>query len=319
MCLPGRLGIFAPTAWAAWLSLGVLGALPLSAQSLTPKPQLEPVPEARRQQIESAYGKLPLSFEANQGQVDPQVTFISRGSGYTLFLTRTEARLSLRSSRNQGAALGMKLVGANRRPEVSGAEPLPGTTNYFIGSDSTQWRTSVPTFGRVNYRAVYPGIDLTYYGNQRQLEYDFMVAPGADPRTIALEFQGANGLSIDAQGDLVVNVAGQEVRQHKPVVYQEMDGARRTVEGRYVLRGRRRVGFAIARYDHGQPLIIDPALAYSTYLGGGGLDRGNSIAVDSAGNAYVTGYTDSTKPAESSWTKAGVAGCSPYAYVNRPD
>ena len=252
--------------------------------------------QEKNQQIADAYGKLPLSFEANQGQSDSQVNFISRGSGYTLFLTPAEALLSMRSDSTHGATLAMKLAGANRRPQISGADRLPGTANYFIGSDPSQWRTAIPTYGRVNYRGVYPGIDLTYYGNQRQLEYDFVVAPGADPGVIALEFQGADRVGIDSQGDLVLDVAGQQVRQHKPVVYQEINGARQIVEGRYVRRGRREVGFAIARYDRGKLLVIDPAMAlvYSTYLGGSDFDQGYAIAADSAGNAYVTGETFST-------------------------
>ena len=165
--------------------------------------------------------------------------------------------------------------------------------NYFIGNDPDKWRTNVPTYAKVQYQDVYPGVDLVYYGNQRQLEYDLVVGPGADPAAIALSFEGVKGLRIDAQGDLVLDTPGGEVRQHKPLVYQEVDGVRREIAGAYVLNAERQVGFQVAAYDASQPLIIDPVLVYSTYLGGGG-GGGHGIAVDASGNAYVTGFTAST-------------------------
>ena len=273
-------------------------------------------PAANKLQVVEAYGKLPLSFEANEGQTDNRVDFLSRGSGYTLFLTPTEAVLALRKPvasnrprRDNGtprnaeaeqapaaptAVLRMKLVGANPSPRVTGLEELPGKSNYFLGNDPDKRHTDVPNYARVQYQDVYPGVDLVYYGNQRQLEYDLVVAPGADPDAIALSFDGVEKLRIDAQGDLVLETAGGEIRQHKPLVYQEVDGIRREIAGSYVLNGGYQVGFQVAAYDAGKPLIIDPVLVYSTYLGGSARDRGRGIAVDAAGNAYVTGTTKST-------------------------
>jgi hypothetical protein len=183
----------------------------------------------------------------------------------------------------------MKLVGANPEPQVMGLDELPGKVNYFLGNDPTKWRTDVPTYAKVRYKDIYPGVDLVYYGNQRQLEYDFIVAPGADPTAVTLAFQGAEKLDIDAQGDLRLRLAGGDLRLHKPRIYQQVNGTRHEIPGGYVLNPKAQVvRFQLGPYDPGQPLIIDPVLSYSTYLGGSG------IAVDAAGNAYVTGTTFST-------------------------
>jgi hypothetical protein len=265
-----------------------------------------------KDRISEAFGKLPLSFEANGGQVDRQVKFISRGQGYNLFLTSNEAVLSLSKSAKQSrqrvaaasgkttkfhparerAVVRMKLVGGNPAAQVQGLDELPAKTNYFIGADPSKWR-SVSNYAKVEYKNVYPGIDLVYYGNQRQLEYDFVVAPGADPGAIKLAFAGTRGLRIDGNGELVLRTAGGELRQRKPIIYQEVDGARKSVEGRYALKGRREAGFEIGDYDPSRPLVIDPVLVYSTFLGGGASGDGHGIAADSAGNAYVTGWTPS--------------------------
>jgi hypothetical protein len=349
-----------------------------------------------------AYGKLPLSFEANRGQTDAPVRFLSRAVGYTLFLMGTEAVLSLRKpsavsrqpsgkrnwkletgnskfetrkpAQRDGflaratanglrttngllpssidnhqssidnspapspqppapAVLRLKLLGANPEAIVTGLEELPGKSNYFLGNDPKKWRTNVPNFARVKYENVYPGVDLVYYGNQRQLEYDFVVAPGADPKAIRLELDGlvgatrrvaqdgrgsASPLQIDSTGDLVIQTDDGEVRFCKPVVYQiENPKAkiqkRQLLDGRYVLRPGElenrnskitnpqssivnrqwEVGFEITSYDPTRPVVIDPVLSYSTFLGGSGFDYAYGVAVDSAGSAYVTGYTDS--------------------------
>lgn len=258
------------------------------------------------------YGKLPLSFEVNHGQADGRVKFLSRGRGYSLFLTSNEAVLSLRRSSTDpkqklntddsqtGSILRMKLVGANAGAAVAGAEELPGKSNYFIGNDPKNWRTNLPTYAKVKYQDVYPGVDLVYYGNQGgQLEYDFVVAPGADPKALGLDITADNvrkavgehaaSLRIAANGDLIIKTNGDEVRFEKPVVYQEQLSSRHMVDGRYVLRGKHGIGFEVASYDHSKPLIIDPSLSYFTYLGGSGNSMGNAIAVDSSGNAYFTG------------------------------
>jgi hypothetical protein len=269
----------------------------------------------------TAYGQIPLSFEQNQGQCDDTVDYLARGPGYALFLKSTEALFVL-NGENAGAkaagqtaapaadralpsapdknvplperaALRMVLVGAETAtPETS--DELTGKVNYFVGNDPAGWRTNVPMVGRVNYRGVYPGIDLSYYGNQRQLEYDFRIAPGADPATVRLQFDGADKVEIDAGGDLLLTLGERTVRQPKPFIYQEKSGKKRPVEGGYVVAEGGRVGFRIGEYDARLPLVIDPVLVYSTYLGGSGGDQALHIALDASGNSYISGFTVST-------------------------
>jgi hypothetical protein len=253
--------------------------------------------------VVASYGDLPLSFEANYGQTSEQVRFLSRGQGYGLFLTPDEAVLALSkpgaeprddteaNNAVKQSVLRMQLLGANPATQVTGRDALRAKSNYFIGKDPKAWRSNVPHYCKVHYQGVYPGIDLVFYGtNAGQLEYDFVVAPGADPNNIALGIEGADQLEIDANGDLVLHVAGGEVRLRKPFVYQEIDGERQAIAGQYTLKGGR-VGFQLAAYDADRPLVIDPVLAYSTYLGGNSQDLAYGIAVDGDGNAYVTGHT----------------------------
>jgi hypothetical protein len=388
----------------------------------------------QKMRLAENYGKLPLSFEANQGQTDSRVRFLSRGRGYSLFLTGDAAVLTLeRASQNakrksqnakveasvaprfigaalpvgassagtrpnavrpynlptlfslagpmsgsdnelekprdrragpalqssrmadggeSSAVLRMRLVGANAKAAVTGADELPGKSNYFIGNDPKKWRTNVPNYAKVKYQNVYPGVDLVYYGNRSgQLEYDFVVAPGADPGVIAMDVAAglsrhadvAAGLSrhsdvgaglvpaheghpqgvplrIAADGDLLVKTDGGEVRFHRPVVYQPAinkaqrttdKGQRASVDGEYVLQANSQVGFRVASYDHSKPLFIDPALSYSTYLGGSNWDQAYAIAVDSSGNAYVTGYTVSSDFPTENPIQATCDGCNP--------
>jgi hypothetical protein len=246
-----------------------------------------------------AYTQLPLRFEANQGQADPQVRFLARGSGYTLLLTPQAAVLRLQQSAVPDAealpdVLRLQLVGGAAAPAVIGQDPLPGTTNYFVGKDPARWRTGVPTYGRVTYQGVYPGIDLAYYGNQQQLEYDFDVAPGADPGRIDLAFQGAARLSLDDQGDLVLPTAGGDLVEHAPVLYQQTAAGRQPVSGRYMLHGDGTVGFDVGTHDPALALVIDPVLSYATFLGGSNHDEGTAVTVDATGAAYVTGWTASS-------------------------
>jgi uncharacterized protein (TIGR03437 family) len=251
---------------------------------------------------------LPLSFEANQGQTDPTVKFFSRGAGYALFLTSDSAVFRLGSSRADSARAGrfpsivrMKLAGAYPNARVSGAETLPGKVNYFIGNDPKKWTSGASTYSKVHYDQVYKGIDLVYYGTGRQLEFDFVVAPGADPRQIALEFAGAQP-TLAADGSLVLTLDGAPLRFRKPMVYQTIAGKKETIAASYKLSGDR-VQFALGKFDHNRALVIDPVLDYLTYLGGSNTDVvGNTtysaggnptqgVAVDPAGNVYVTGYT----------------------------
>ncbi len=378
------------------LGLSLAGVLLLGRNSKRIAPQVPSVPSTEAKRVPyfsqrgmpgqagliERYGKLPLSFEGNQGQTDSQVKFLSRGHGYTLFLTGTEAVLSLMSRKRPGAqhsslhaaapfgqirtagqvpqfaglpallenqgltaqralqqeetpagdVVRLKLVGANPKPKVVGVDELPGKSNYFIGNDPKKWRTNVPNYAKVRYQNVYPGVDLVYYGNQQQLEYDFVVVPGADPNAISLavlappvlsEVAGASlppktpPLQIAADGDLVIKAPSGEIRFHRPAVYQEKEsegqrttpheaqqtdapdrqpsiGNRHFLDGRYILTADNHVQFEIPGYDKSRALVIDPVLSYSTYLGGSSNDQGQGIAVDTSGNAYVTGVTVST-------------------------
>jgi len=253
--------------------------------------------------------RMPLSFEPNQGQADPRVKFLAHGQGYTLFLTRRgEAWLTLvkpvpKSTSLQphpslpavadnletaklSTTIRMRLAGSATTPQIEGLELLPGKANYFVGNDPKNWRANVPLFAKVKVRDIYPGVDLVYYGNQRQLEYDFVVASGSDPHSIRMNFAGAKKLSLDTQGGLVLNVHGNEIQLQKPRIYQEIDGWLREIPGGYAFKNKQEVGFDIATYDTGKPLVIDPTLSYSTYIGG---SFGYGIAADAAGNVYVTG------------------------------
>jgi beta-lactam-binding protein with PASTA domain len=271
---------------------------------------------AAKAHVAENYGKIPLSFEANQGQADKTVKFVSRGSGYSLFLTDSSAVLALTkpevSSEKPGRTVGkslrlasahtvgktdvvrMDLAGANRATRVGGMDQLPGTANYFIGNDPAKWHSGVPTFAKVKYAGVYPGIDLVYYGNQQQLEYDFVVAPGASPKPIRLQFVGAKKLDLTTDGDLTVSAANGQIAFHKPVIYQLKDGVRQPIDGQFALLSKNTIGFTLGQYDHSKPLVIDPVLTYSTYLGGSLGDAAYGITADSSGNAYVVGVTFST-------------------------
>jgi hypothetical protein len=264
-----------------------------------------------------AYGSLALSFIENQGQTAQEVRYVSHGSRYDLFLTPQEAVVTLRQTKHYDmsprhraqtlkqmradrraapgttTALRMQFEGANSAPQVAGAEKLPGIVNYYIGNDPKKWHRNVPTFAEVKYAQVYPGVDLVFYGNQGKLEYDFVVAPGADPNAIRLHLVGARSLRRDAQGNVVVSLKGGEVQLQKPVIYQQVAGRRQEVAGHYTVAGDR-VSFALANYDRSAPLIIDPVLNYSTYLGGTADDGGNAIVIDASGDAYVGGFTSST-------------------------
>lgn len=254
---------------------------------------LSPANAATKSTLAVEYATLPLTFEVNQGQTDERVRFLSRGRGYSLFLSESEAVLSLRGADGKGRVVRVKLLGAKADPKMTGLDRLPGHSNYFIGRDRGKWRTNIPRYAKVGYDGVYPGIDLVFYGTGRgQLEYDFIVAPGADPGDIELAIEGAESLEIGANGDLIAHLPGGEIRFLEPVIYQREGGAKRPVDGGFVLKDAR-VGFEVGPYDAGRPLIIDPVLIYSTYLGGGDWDETWGIAVDGAGDVYVTGATGS--------------------------
>jgi hypothetical protein len=303
--------------------------------------------EGSESQVLAKYDRLPLTFEPNEGQTDRRVEFLARRGEHTIFLTPDTLLLRLqpngsrpgkrastivssrpsildRSLRQPGngdypslfstqhrrlesVSLTMTLTGANPRAKLTGLDEVPAKSNYFIGNDPKKWRTNVPNYSKIRCKDAYPGIDLVYYGDRRQLEYDFIVAPGASPKDIILGFDGSAGAKaflppqISTQGDLLLHGGDAEIRFHKPVAYQTVhnglqaahNDARRFIESRYVIKGRNQVGIELAAYDPRRPLIIDPVLSYSTYLGGGRDEGGSVIAVDVLGSAYVIGSTSS--------------------------
>jgi hypothetical protein len=243
----------------------------------------------------AAYGQLPLAFQANQGQAPPVFNYVAEGSGYTLGLNAHEAMLGLLGpgTSGSGTALTMQLVGGNPSAPAVASDPLITQTNYLVGPSSSQWITNVPSYGEVTYHDVYQGTDLTYSGSQGQLEYTFTVSPGAKVSAIQLQFQGQQSLSVDSQCNLVTQTAGGPITELAPVAYQvNAYGSHSAVAGKFMLEGNGLVGFQVGAYDPTRALVIDPTLSYSTYLSA----IGESVAVDSAGDAYVAASAPSTFP-----------------------
>ena len=237
-----------------------------------------------------------LAFEPNQGQAHGNVAFLARGKGYLIYLRPTEAVVALRSPSPGSATpkpLRMRLLNTAAHPAIAGESTLPGHHNYYVGNDPTHWHTNIPTYAKVAATGVYPGIDMVYYGKEGQLEYDFMVAAGADPRAIRMRFDGADKLQITRQGELLITTGKARLIQHPPYAYQRLGNKQVPVTARYILKGRT-VSLDLGAYDRKRPLVIDPALTYSSYLGGPGDDVAQAVAVDSSGNIYITGMTQST-------------------------
>jgi hypothetical protein len=290
--------------------LGVfLSIVLLSSVSLCQSPEIQHASLGQSQPTLEQFANLPLSFEINQGQTAPEVRFLSRGAGYQLFLTSNEAVMTIGGLRqpdrrrpastgtpapNPVSVLRMKLVGSNPSAKVEGKEELDGKSNYFLGNDPRNWRTNVAQYARVQYHDIYPGIDLVYYGNQGQLEHDFVVAPGVDVSRIRLSVAGATKMAIDDRGSLVMKLASGDVQLKKPTVYQEIAGTRHEVPAQYLLADNQ-VSFSLGAYDKGHAVVIDPVLSFSTFLGGNADEAGPnvSIAVDTAGNTYIGGDTRS--------------------------
>jgi len=326
---------FTPAGWvvlgsmvalAAVAAIGIAGSASLRGHraSASVKPVVAAVKQApalsadQRGRAQAGMGKLPLAFEANQGQTDPQVKYMARGNGYTVFLTANDTVFALQSpsgastgaaskhgfgthgsrqdqteKKNVSAAIHMRAVGGNPRARIAAGSQLPGVTNYYIGTDRSKWQAGVKQYATVAYRDIYPGVNMAFHGEQRQLEFDFIVAAGANTAPISLGFSGARKIATDASGNLLLSSAVGDVVLHKPVAYQERDGLRQDVAAEFVQEGNNQVGFTLGAYDHTRALVIDPALSYSTYLGGTGEDEAFAIAVDASGNVYVAGQTAS--------------------------
>jgi len=254
----------------------------------------------------------PLYFEDNRGPDGISAQFIARGRDYQFLISPDEAQLVLRKMaaavtpgsfmRRQSTAakvstrtVRMQFIAANQQARIHGEDELPGKINYLIGSDSSQWRTGVPIFAKTLVDQIYPGINLVYYGNQQQLEYDFTIAPKADSKKIAIHFDGVDKISIGAQGELVLKIGHDEIRQPAPVIYQMVGGSHRKINGGYVAVDAQTVAFTVSGYNRNLPLVIDPILSYSTFLGGNGGDTGFAVKVDTNGFVYVAGETLSTQ------------------------
>jgi len=304
----------------------------------------------------------PVDFEINRGQTDSAVKFLSRSAGFSLFLTEHGAVIRLvshrktltrpaiagparagRSPNGDAAVVTMTWLGASPQPLIEGLAPLGARSNYFIGRDSSSWVTNVPHYAALRYRGLYPGIDLVYYSNasrgychdargddgvqdheqQPRLEYDIVVAPGADPGAIRLAVDGAQAAGLNERGDLLLTTEAGVITQHRPVIYQEIGGARRPVAGAYVVRssgtGRHEIGVKVASYDPRRPLVIDPTLSSSSYWGGDNDDVATAIAVNvNNGEVYLAGYTDSTDyPTVDPVPGASVPGSATYAFVTK--
>jgi len=300
--------------WASPVAGAPATGAPLTAVGLPVKAAAPQIPaHAKQAKTFTPSPRIPLEFEANRGQAPDRYGYVAHGPTYSLGISAGEIALSLHHPQalsqtnalppvlNQQAAeessaspLYLRLLGASRNATVAGADPKPGVSNYFIGNDPAKWRTNVPHFGTVNIAGAYPGVDLVFYGNPQQLEYDFQVAPGTDPDVIRVAADGARSAILDRDGNLILGTAAGEVQLKHPDAYQEIDGARRPVRSEFRLEAANTVQFRIGAYDHSKPLIIDPVLLYAVAIGGSNGNQGVGMDVDAAGNAYVTGSTCST-------------------------
>ena len=322
MFKPSAPRMFLPASWivaVAVLGVALAGGLRLNSvirnSGRKTANQVATAPKAQDGgRVRASLAALPLAFEANQGQTDPQVKYVARGRGYTVFLTANDTVLAVHSSspavdtrvaqnhggaerataRDRSAAIHLRLDGGNLQSQIIAGHQLPGHSNYFIGADRRQWHANVPQYARVCYREAYPGVEMAFYGAQNQLEFDFIVAPGASPDPIRFDISGALRVVTDPSGNLILASSAGDVLLHQPVAYQQKDGVRQPVDARFVLRAKNQVSFELGNYDRSRELVIDPSVTYATYLGGTGEDDGNAIAVDGSGNAWVTGQTKST-------------------------
>jgi protocatechuate 3,4-dioxygenase beta subunit len=307
---PGLVALLGVLA-AIWLALSQVGAIPGIPVDLTRSAETaadgssakaEGGPAAAKAEAGEAFGQLPVSFIPNRGQLDGEVSYHAVGSRESFYFTPDRAVLAFQGGLGRGGsaardgmglALALRFLGANPDVAISGAARQEGVVNYLIGDDPSRWQTGLPTFEEVVYRDLWPGIDMAFRGEAGRLKYEFVVHPGADPADIRLAYGGAQWLTVAPSGDLEIQTQVGNLRDTRPVTYQEIGGRRVAVESRYVVRRGVGYGFTVGGYDPGRPLVIDPGLVYSTFLGGSGRDTGNDIAVDASGSAYMTGETES--------------------------
>jgi Beta-propeller repeat len=320
----------------AILAVALLMLAPAKHQTVHAALQSRNIATPNRTFVQAQFAALPVAFERNDGQTDAQVKYMARGQGYKLYLTSSEAILKLHkrgensevlnmiedkrlgpakvqrmlqqrrkmnAQPSQVAVVHMKFFGSNASVQVAATEPEQGKINYFIGNDPSKWHSNVPLFGRVSYRNIYPGVDLAFHGAGKQLEFDYLVSPGADPGSIALGFKGAEKMSTNATGDLILATSAGPIEMRRPVAYQEKDGVRQNIDARFELRSSNEVAFSLGSYDRTRDLVIDPTVTYSTYFGGDAADYGLSVVADAGGDAFVAGATDSDSiPGNSSGT-----------------
>lgn len=245
-----------------------------------------------------------LNFEKNIGQTDKDIDFIIRNNASTMFLSSTKLNFIFDQENNSNnfakkfnnqnndaklhSQLTMELIDANSKAKIIALEESSTKTNYLINN-----KNNIKNFTKVKYESIYPGVDIVYYGNQKQLEYDFIVAPNADPNLINLAFSEATKLTINEQGDLIIDVNGQIIYQKRPDIYQYINGNRKSIKGSYKLSANNQISFQIGDYDTSKTLVIDPVIGYSTFLGGTDNDFSNAITVDNEGNTYLVGNTAS--------------------------
>src|SRR5579871_1833961 len=294
------------------LVASVAAGPPLSSSKAAPLPKAAALtPGIRRAAGLEPTTVRPITFEPNVGQTDARVKYMAHAANATVWLTPGSAVLGV-TEKSQRAVLRLRFKGGNRLAKILGEDALPGVSNYFIGRDSTKWRSGVHQFAKVRHQNVYPGIDVVFYGNPQKLEYDFVLRPGADPSRIRLAFDGSDSLSIDStnpsirqgsgnersgrkgSGDLVVKIGDMEIRNHSPRIYQADARGERAVSGRWVQQGSRGAGFSVGAYDPAETLVVDPVLTYASYLGGNQGDYASGVAMDPQGNIYITGATTSS-------------------------
>jgi hypothetical protein len=252
--------------------------------------------------VEALVNQIPLVFEPNRGQVSGDVRFLSRGSTYAVLLSPDKTVLVLYPNPVSGdpgklpqpSTVTLELAESNRQVSPEGLDALPGKSNYFIGKEPAKWIAGIPQYGRVEFKSIYAGIDLVYYGKDGKLEYDFVLSPGADPRTLRFRVKGAKTIELSGEGNLSLEASDGTIELRKPVIYQEVKGVRQTIAGDFALRSDDEIGFNVGTYDVSKPLVIDPVLSYSTLIGANNSTQVQGIAVDRSGNAYITGTTFAT-------------------------